>query len=67
MGSVPITSLNSGKLHITYPNGSPANRAGTENGSGTAVFVPVLVERCAERAVYSASYWVSVCFSHPLV
>lgn len=36
MGSVPITSLNGGKLHITCPDGSPANRAGTENGSCVA-------------------------------
>lgn len=67
MGSVSITSLNYGKLHISCPEGLPANRAGTENGSGMALFMAVLVERCAERAVNSESYWVTVCFAHPLV
>lgn len=67
MGSVPITNIKGRKLHITCPDGSPANRAGTEDGSGMAVFMAVLVERCAERAVLFACYWVAMCSARPLV
>lgn len=51
MGSVPIASFNGGKLHLTCPDGSPANRAGMGNGQQE-------LESCAQSEI-SDIIWIT--------